>query len=39
MATSIAIAMLNDGEPFEKIVKYTGLSFEEIQKVAEERLI
>ena len=38
MATSIAIAMLIDGEPFEKIAKYSGLSFEEIKRIAEDRL-
>ena len=33
--TAIAIAMLNDNQPIDTIVKYTGLSKEMIEQLAE----
>jgi predicted transposase/invertase (TIGR01784 family) len=37
-AKSFVIAMLTNGEPFEKIAKYSGLSFEEIKRISEDHL-
>jgi cytidylate kinase len=31
--------MLSYGEPFEKIAKYSGLSFEEINRIAEDNAL
>ena len=33
--TAIAIVMLNDNQPIDTIVKYTGLSAEKIQQLTE----
>jgi len=37
--TEIVIAMLIEGEPLEKIAKYSGLSFEEIKRIAEDNAL